>query len=106
MIYLHASLDHLVPWEDPTQNQLIVTYVYSLFLTHFLINNENLGILANKLSSPLVEKLALLNYIKSSAKYVPKKMDYWSVPLCHFHFTEREKRGAMELEPEVSISEI
>lgn len=60
MIYLHASLDHLVPWEDPTQNQLIVIYVYSLFLIHFLINNENLGTLANKQSSPLVESVVSL----------------------------------------------
>lgn len=60
MIYLHASLHHLVPWEDPTQNQLIVTHVYSLLLTHFLTNNENLGTLANKQSSPLVEILVSL----------------------------------------------
>lgn len=60
MIYLHASFGHLVPWEDPTQNPLIVIYVYSLVLTHFLINNENLETLANKQSSPLVESLVSL----------------------------------------------
>jgi len=34
MIYLHASVDHLVPCEISTKNLLIVTHVYSSFPIH------------------------------------------------------------------------